>query len=77
MGKRGKHVYLTGYEMTALLAAAQNIDPCMFDEMGDPEGTILRRAWERGLTKLRNASYLDEMTGRLMGETGRKKGGRK
>jgi len=47
-----KRIRLTLSEIEALRAAARNIDPCMFEEMGEPDATRLFRAWESGIDKL-------------------------
>lgn len=47
-------VRLTTREIEALLAAAGNVDPCMFTEdVGGREGERQFRAWESGQEKLR------------------------
>jgi hypothetical protein len=49
-----KRIRLTEAEIEALLAAAGNIDPCMFTEdTGGKEGERLYDAWESGQQKLR------------------------
>ena len=47
-------VSLTEAEIEALYAAAGNIDPCMFEEMGNV-GDRLFDAWNTGREKLGNA----------------------
>jgi len=45
---------LTRLEVEALLAAAGNVDPCMFtDDVGGDEGERLYDAWVSGQDKLR------------------------
>jgi hypothetical protein len=47
-------IELTTIELEALLAAAGNVDPCMFTEdHGGEEGAALYDAWESGQEKLR------------------------
>lgn len=47
-------IRLTTREIEALLAAAGNVDPCMFTEdVGGKEGERLFKAWESGQEKLR------------------------
>lgn len=53
MAAMSRRPRLTKLEIEALLAAAGNIDPCMFDEMADvKEGERLAEAWLTGLEKL-------------------------
>jgi hypothetical protein len=47
-----RRIRLTRAEIEALWAAARNIDPCMFEEMPEPEGDRMFKAWESGLEKL-------------------------
>jgi hypothetical protein len=47
-------VRLTNIEIEALLAAAGNIDPCMFEEMdNEKRGEQMFAAWNSGQQKLR------------------------
>lgn len=48
-------VRLTKREIETLLAAAGNVDPCMFDEapISEKEAAKDREAWESGQEKLR------------------------
>lgn len=50
-----KRIYLTALEIDALLAAAGNVDPCMFEEgaASDKEAEIAIAAWHSGQDKLR------------------------
>lgn len=46
-------IALTKPEIEALLAAAGNADPAMWEDYEEPEGTQMYDAFKRGMNKLR------------------------